>query len=125
VRRTREYLEQTLDPETGEPYLQPVLVRLFGEGRGEALTLPPFLQDAYDAADEFCLLVGQRPGLNSGFLKTILLRRVGSTIQAGRRTARKMLGDDPDDSSVDDEADEDIDETPAKQSALYPLRDDE
>ena len=51
---TGRYLETTLDPETGEPYLKPVRVRLFGEGAEDALTLPPYLQDAYDAADEFC-----------------------------------------------------------------------
>ena len=31
VRRTREYLETTADPETGEPYLTPVRVKLHGE----------------------------------------------------------------------------------------------
>ena len=31
VLRTREYLETTLDPETGEPFLKPVQVRLHGE----------------------------------------------------------------------------------------------
>jgi hypothetical protein len=40
VRRTREYLETTLDPDTGEPYLKPVRVELFGERDEEAIPLP-------------------------------------------------------------------------------------
>ena len=90
VRRTRQYLEDTIDPATGEPYLKPVRVRLFGEGENEAVTLPPYLQDAYDAAQEFCRLLGQRVR-GAGFLKTLLLRRMGSSIYAGKRTTEKIL----------------------------------
>ena len=90
VRRTRQYLEDTIDPTTGEPYLKPVRVRLFGEGEDEAVPLPPYLQDAYDAAQEFCRLLGKRVQ-GAGFLKTLLLRRMGSSIYAGRRTTEKML----------------------------------
>ena len=90
VRRTRQYLEDTIDPATGEPYLKPVRVRLFGEGEKEAVTLPPYLQDAYDAAQEFCRLLGQRVR-GAGFLKTLLLRRMGSSIYAGKRTTEKIL----------------------------------
>ena len=90
VRRTRQYLEDTIDPATGEPYLKPVRVKLFGEGEDEAVPLPPYLQDAYDAAQEFCRLLSQRVK-GAGFLKTLLLRRMGSSIYAGRRTTEKML----------------------------------
>jgi hypothetical protein len=90
VRRTRRYLEDTIDPETGEPYLKPVRVRLFGEGDDEAVVLPPYLQDAYHAAEEFCRLLSQRVR-GAGFLKTLLLRRMGSSIYAGMQTTRKML----------------------------------
>lgn len=90
VRRTRKYLEDTIDPATGEPYLKPVRVRLFGEGDDEAVPLPPYLQDAYDAAQEFSRLLGQRVR-GAGFLKTLLLRRMGSSIYAGRQTTEKIL----------------------------------
>ncbi len=40
VRRTREYLESTIDPETNEPYLKPVKVELYGESADEAIQLP-------------------------------------------------------------------------------------
>jgi len=91
VRRTREYLETTIDPETGEPYLKPVHVELCGERPAEAISLPPYLQDAYTLAEEFCHLLAARIK-GAGFLKTLLLRRVGSTMYAGRKTAETMLG---------------------------------
>ena len=95
IRRTREYLENTYDPETGEPYLQPVRVQLFGENDSDAIALTPYLKDAYAIAEEFCQSVSQRMK-GSGFLKTLLLRRVGSSIHAGMITAQKLLGSQED-----------------------------
>ena len=45
-------------PETGEPFLKPVQVRLHGERDEDAIPLPPFLEDAYHLAEEFCRLLG-------------------------------------------------------------------
>ena len=120
VRRTRDFLENTIDPQTNEPYLQRIEVRLFGESDAEAITLPPFLRDAYDAAEEFCTILARRPGLNSGFMKTLLLRRVGSTIEAGRLTAQQMLSTDAEIS--EEEWEDDTQESP---SSIYPLTDEE
>lgn len=92
VRRTRNYLEQTIDPATGEPYLKPVKVTLFGEGPEDAIPLPLYLNDAYQAAESFCSLLSKR-AKGAGFLKTLLLRRIGSTIYAGRQTTEKMLSE--------------------------------
>ena len=122
VRRSREYLETAIDPETHEPYIPPITVRLFGERLDESVQLPVYLRDAYEAAEAFCREVGSRPGFNSGFLKTILLRRVGSTVRAGQLTAEKMLG--PNQGELDEE-DEDPEEDAAPVSALYPLRPNE
>lgn len=122
VRRTRDFLENTIDPRTNEPYLQRIEVRLFGESDAEAINLPPFLRDAYDAAEEFCTILARRPGLNSGFMKTILLRRVGSTIEAGRLTAIKMLGTQPHDDQVDEEGEDEAEE---RLSSIYPLTGEE
>lgn len=91
IRRTREFLEDTIDPETNEPYLKPVKVRLFGESETEAIALPPYLREAYRLAEDFCRVFGQRAS-GTGFLKTLLLRRMGSTIYAGMKTAENMLG---------------------------------
>jgi hypothetical protein len=91
IRRTRDFLENTKNPETGETYLQKIEVKLFGEGEKDAIPLPIYLQDAYKAAEEFCQLLSTR-AKGTGFLKTLLLRRVGSTLYAGKVTASKMLG---------------------------------
>jgi len=90
IRRTREYLENTINPEINEPYLKPVYVKLFGESDQEAIKLPPYLADAYKKAEEFCEVLGKRVK-SAGFLKTLLLRRLGSTIYAGRITGESML----------------------------------
>jgi len=92
IRRTRDFLEKEIDPETKQPYLQPVLVKLLGEDTREAIQLTPYLRDAYSKAEDFCAAVAMRAPA-AGFLKTLLLRRVGSTIEAGLKTARKMLDD--------------------------------
>lgn len=90
IRRTRDFLENTINPETGEPYLKKVEVELLGEKDDEALVLPPYLQEAYNYAEEFSKLLGKRIK-GGGFIKTLLLKRVGSTIYAGEQTAIKML----------------------------------
>ncbi|MDE0192031.1 MAG: phospholipase D-like domain-containing protein [Gammaproteobacteria bacterium] len=89
VRRSREYLENTVDPTTGEPYLAPITVRLHGESATDAIRLPPFLQDAYGHAERFCELLAERA--NTGFFRTMLLRRMGSTMEAGRLTVNRIL----------------------------------
>ncbi|MGI6377429.1 MAG: phospholipase D-like domain-containing anti-phage protein [Anaerolineae bacterium] len=103
VRRTREQLEQHIDPETHQPLLQPIKVELFGEGQGEAIPLPAYLGDAYGLAEEFCELFGANHR-GAGFLQTLLLRRIGSSIYAGQRTVERILGIEPD--VVDEEDDE-------------------
>ena len=104
VLRTRDYLEQTIDPATGEPYLAPVGIRLHGDAPEDAIVLPPFLQDAYNQAEAFCRLLAKR--LNAGFFRTMLLRRIGSTMAAGRLTATRMLSgwQDAEDFEDDEEA---------------------
>lgn len=107
VRRTRAYLEATINPATGGYYLPKVAVRLFGEGDDDALTLNGYLKEAYEEAEEFCRLLQQRVR-GAGFFKTLLLRRLGSSMQAGRNTILKLLGDAPDEPS--DEDDDDLDD---------------
>ncbi len=107
VRRSRKYLEETNDPETNEPYLKPIAVELLGERDEDAIKLPLYLQEAYGLAEEFCRKLGERMKA-SGFLRTLLLRRVGSSITAGRKTAETMLGSwqDIDAATADVEGDE-------------------
>jgi hypothetical protein len=103
VRRTRGYLEATINPATGSYFLPKVTVKLFGEENEGALVLGGYLREAYQEAEAFSLLLQQRVR-GAGFFKTLLLRRLGSSMEAGRRTLRKLLGEEPD---IPDEEEED------------------
>jgi PLD-like domain/Helicase conserved C-terminal domain/SNF2-related domain len=107
VRRTRGYLEQMINPETGEYFLPKVTVQLFGEEDEGALVLRGYLREAYQEAEVFCSLLKQRVK-GAGFFKTLLLRRLGSSMEAGRHTVRRLLGEEPD--LLDDEDEDDVEE---------------
>lgn len=92
VRRERSYLENTINPENGEPYLKRIKVILHGEDDDDALVLSSYMKQAYTLAESFCDLLGKR-NKSSGFLKTLLLKRIGSSIVAGLNTGRKMLNE--------------------------------
>lgn len=109
VRRTRGYLEATINPATGGYFLPKVTVKLFGEEDEGALVLDGYLREAYQEAEEFSRLLQQRVK-GAGFFKTLLLRRMGSSMEAGRRTVSKLLGDEPDvpNDEDDDDAEEEV-----------------
>ena len=107
VRRTRAYLEATINPATGSYFLPKVSVKLFGEGDEDALVLGGYLREAYQEAEVFSQLLQNRVK-GAGFFKTLLLRRLGSSMEAGRRTIGKLLGSDPD--AFDDEEDDDAED---------------
>ena len=109
VRRTRAYLEATVNSATGDYFLPKVTVKLFGEDNDGALILGSYLRDAYTEAEEFSQLLQQRVK-GAGFFKTLLLRRMGSSMEAGRRTVAKLLGEEPDapDDEDEDDAEEDV-----------------
>ena len=90
VRRKREFLENTINPDTGEPYLSKIDVRLLGESDDDALELSGYLAQAYSIAEEFCNMLSSRVR-GGGFMSTLLLKRIGSTMLAGENTAKKML----------------------------------
>jgi hypothetical protein len=108
VRRTRGYLESTINPATGSYFLPKVTVKLFAEENEGALVLGGYLREAYEEAETFSLLLQQRVK-GAGFFKTLLLRRLGSSMEAGRNTVSKLLGEQPD-VRDDDEEEEDAEE---------------
>ena len=112
IQRTRDFLENEINPKTQEPYLKPIKVLLLGEEDSDAIRLPSYLGDAYILAEEFCHEFSKRAG-GSGFLKTLLLRRVGSTLYAGKRTSESMLGVRAD--SLENEEEEEDDEIPVSE----------
>lgn len=113
VRRTRGYLEKMINPATGGYYLPRVEVKLFGEDANSSLNLSSYLGDAYREAEDFCRLLQQRIK-GSGFFKTLLLRRLGSSMEAGRNTIVKLLGHHADELS--DEEDDDTDDEDGNQA---------
>lgn len=84
-------------------------MRLFGENNEDALVLGGYLREAYEEAEVFSGLLQRR--IKSGFFKTLLLRRLGSSMEAGRRTIGKLLSAEPD--TLDDEEDDDAEEETA------------
>ena len=117
VRRTRAYLEATINPATGGYFLPKVTVKLFGEDDEGALVLGSYLRDAYQEAENFSQLLQQRVR-GAGFFKTLLLRRLGSSMEAGRRTVAKLLGEEPD--TPDDEDEDDAEEEMPTQTGRPP-----
>ena len=121
VRRTRQWLQEEIDPSTEEPYLPRIDLILHGEGEDDALELPLYLREAFDNANAFCQELGKRPNFSSGFMETLLLRRVGSSIIAAKKTAEKMLGETLSEFSEETTEDEESENT----SKLYPFTDGE
>ncbi|WP_414150645.1 phospholipase D-like domain-containing anti-phage protein [Acetobacterium carbinolicum] len=90
VRRTRKFLEENINPETNDYYLDKIDLELFGENDDESLELMGYLYQAYSTAEEFCALLSSRVK-GGGFMSTLMLKRIGSTMLAGENTAKKML----------------------------------
>lgn len=109
IRRTRGYLEATINPATGGYFLPKVTVKLFGEENEAALILSGYLLEAYQEAEAFSALLQQRVQ-GAGFFKTLLLRRLGSSMEAGRRTVSRLLGEEQEPDIPDDEDDDDAEE---------------
>ena len=60
VRRTRSYLENTINPETHQSYLPKVEVELLGEAKTDSLILESYLGAAYKLAEDFCEKIKKR-----------------------------------------------------------------
>ena len=106
VRRTRSYLENTINPETNQPYLPKVEVELLGEAKSDSLLLEGYLGAAYQLAEDFCEKIKERCPA-AGLFKTLLLRRIGSSMIAGFNTGTKMLDEwNYPEEEIDDELEE-------------------
>lgn len=114
IRRSRQALEESgllkriaveLHPQPG--LLPPALLD------GSGLRMGLRFAAAYQAARAFCERYGaSRP--TAGFMKTLLLRRIGSSVKAGFNTADTLLRQ----GEVGIEADADADELPLETSTL-------
>jgi hypothetical protein len=106
VRHVIKRRRRDLRHRDGMPYFPEIGIRLHGEGAADALEMPPNMAGAYEDAREFCVLVG-RLHPSAGLLKTLLLRRIGSSLYAGLCTAEKLLERERRDEAVAEE-DEDL-----------------
>ena len=107
IRRTRDYLENTINSETGRPYMDRIEVEL----DEQAIELGLYLKDIYDEAEQFCRLLAQRVP-SAGIIKTLLLRRIGSSMVAGLSTAKTLLNKyDADEVNNEEASNYDEDET--------------
>lgn len=86
IRRTRDYLEATINSETGRPYMDKIIVDL----DEQAIELGFFLGEIYGDAEKFCQILSKRLP-TAGIIKTLLLRRIGSSLVAGLNTAKSLL----------------------------------
>ncbi len=92
VRRTRPMLEARGLLKPIEVITHPRADDGLPEGlfSGQGLAMNLAFQAAYEAAEAFSrLYAGRQPA--AGFLKTILLRRIGSSARAGLETTRRLL----------------------------------
>lgn len=95
VKRSRERLE-------AEGKLVKIEMVAFGDG--QPILCSHSMEQAFELAEDFAKALHNRPVKAGGFIKTLLQRRVGSSLEAGLKTTRKMLAgrtleseDDPDD----------------------------
>ncbi|ORC33984.1 hypothetical protein B4O97_13935 [Marispirochaeta aestuarii] len=100
IKRTRDYLEATIDPKTNQPYLQKINIKLYDE----AIPLQSYLYTAYKQAEDFCKALAARVK-SAGFFKTLLLRRIGSSLEAGINTVRVLLNNWSDSIVLEEEDD--------------------
>jgi hypothetical protein len=89
VRHVIKRRRRDLKNADGTPVFREVPVNLHGEGDDDALVMSDNMAAAYEDARAYCQLIAKvRPG--AGILKTLLLRRIGSSLRAGLLTARKL-----------------------------------
>ncbi|MGD9616276.1 MAG: helicase-related protein [Alphaproteobacteria bacterium] len=88
VRHTIKRRRADLKASDGSPYFPEIRILLHGEEDQAALEMPSKMEAAYNDARAFCRKVGRRSG---GLLRTLLLRRIGSSLTAGLSTAEKLL----------------------------------
>jgi superfamily II DNA or RNA helicase len=92
-----------------------VKIEMVPHGDGQPILCSHSMGQAFELAEDFAKALHQRVKAG-GFIKTLLQRRVGSSLVAGLKTTEKMLAGKPPDE------DEDPDE---EGTSIYPLIDEE
>lgn len=90
IRNTIKRRRADLKAPDGTPYFPEIQVVLHGEEDEAALEMPPRMEAAYADARAYCQHLG-RTRRGAALLRTLLLRRIGSSLAAGLSTAEKLL----------------------------------
>ncbi len=92
-----------------------VVIEMVPFGDGQPILASHSMAQAFELSEEFAQTLHQRAKA-AGFIKTLLQRRVGSSLEAGLKTTRKMLAgrELDEDSATEDEAE-----------SIYPLTEPE
>ncbi len=106
VKRSRDRLE-------AEGKLVKIEMVAFGDG--QPILCSHSMEQAFELAEDFAKTLHQRVKAG-GFIKTLLQRRIGSSLEAGLKTTRKMLVGRPFD--IEDDPDDDA-------LSIYPLAESE
>jgi superfamily II DNA or RNA helicase len=123
VRHVIKRRRHDLKDANGVPVFREVPVRLHGEGDDGALLMPDHMEQAYEEARAYCVALARAgSGSTAGFMKTLLLRRIGSSLRAGLSTARKLLAGDLKAASGEEDIELGLETIAAEGEALGHLR---
>jgi superfamily II DNA or RNA helicase len=110
---TQRIIKRSRDTLEAEGKLVKIEMVPFGDGNPILATHA--MEQAFELAEEFAQTLHER-AKSAGFIKTLLQRRVGSSLKAGLKTTRKMLSErDPEEDGESEEEGE----------SIYPLTDAE
>ena len=85
--------------------------------------MPEHMEAAYEEARAYCnALAKSGSGATAGFMKTLLLRRIGSSLRAGLSTARKLLANDFESLALEEEGEAELGLASAESEAQARLR---
>ena len=105
IRHVIKRRRQDLHNPDGSPVFPRVPVNLHGEGDEDALIMPEGMSEAYQEARAYCEQLAKIGGASSGgFMKTLLLRRIGSSLKAGLQTARKLFEGNVKQAAIEEDA---------------------
>lgn len=92
-----------------------VRIEMVAFGDGQPILCSHSMEQAFELAEDFAKALHHRVKAG-GFIKTLLQRRVGSSLVAGLKTTRKMMAGRP--LEIEDDPDDDA-------QSIYPLTDEE
>ncbi len=107
VKRSRDRLEE-------EGKL--VRIEMVAFGDGQPILCSHSMEQAFELAEDFARALHHGQKKAGGFIKTLLQRRVGSSLVAGLKTTRKMLAGRP--LEIEDDPDDDA-------QSIYPLMEEQ